>query len=405
MSAQPLTLTVEELNEYVRRSLASDPVLHGIRLRGEISNFKRHATGHWYFSLKDSQSAIACAMFRSATVSVQFSPRDGQQVVLFGNVGLYSKTGSYQFYADGMELDGVGELYLRMEALKSKLNQEGLFDVALKKPLPLLPKGIGIVTSATGAVIHDIARVTWRRDAGMPLYLCPVAVQGNGAAEQIARAIHTLDGMPEVDVLIVGRGGGSIEDLWPFNEEIVARAIANCAKPVVSAIGHETDFTIADFVVDLRAPTPSAAAELTVSHRDALIRDVDTLTVRLRRAGEAYIAQQAATLADIRQRLAEQTPENQLRTIGDRVNGFAQRFGFIVEQTLGNDKHRVDEAIVRLRTASPQATLQRGYALVRQEGATVQGVLQLNADLPFTVMLRDGTIQALATQVREEERS
>ena len=176
MKGQMLTLTVEELNEYVRRSLAGDPMLHSIRLRGEISNFKRHVSGHWYFTLKDTQSAISCAMFRQAAVGVSFSPRDGQQVVLYGSVGLYAKTGSYQFYADGMEPDGVGELYLRMEMLKNKLAQEGLFDASVKKPLPLLPVGVGIVTSGTGAVIHDIARVAWRRNPGMPLYLYPVAV-------------------------------------------------------------------------------------------------------------------------------------------------------------------------------------------------------------------------------------
>ena len=259
-----LTLTVSQLNEYVRRSLASDPMLHGLCLTGELSNFKRHTSGHWYFTLKDEEAAINCAMFRQAAMGVRFRPENGQRVRLFGGVGLYARTGAYQFYADAMEPDGLGELYLRFEALKQKLAAEGLFDPSLKKPLPLLPRGVGIVTSRTGAVVHDIVRVSWRRYPGMPLYLCPVKVQGEGAAAEIAAAIRLLDGFEGAEVIIVGRGGGSMEDLWAFNEEVVARAIARCHTPVVSAVGHETDVTIADFVADVRAPTPSAAAELAV---------------------------------------------------------------------------------------------------------------------------------------------
>ena len=398
-----LTLTVEELNEYVRKSLAGDPILHGLRLRGEISNFKRHISGHWYFTLKDAQSAISCAMFRSAASGVSFAPRDGQQVILRGSVGLYVKTGSYQFYAEGMEPDGVGELYLRMEALKNKLSKEGLFDAALKKPLPLLPRGVGIVTSGTGAVIHDIARVAWRRHPGMPLYLTPVAVQGEGAAEQIAEALGTLDALDAVDVIIVGRGGGSIEDLWAFNEEAVARAIAGCRKPVVSAVGHETDFTIADFVADVRAPTPSAAAELAVPERDALHREADKLMERLRRAAEAGLTERSAALAGLMGRMAEHTPENQLRAATERLRAIPGRLALLAETRLSLKAHRLEAATLRLNTASPMATLNRGYALVRQEGKAVQSVEALLKEKPFTVTLRDGWIEARATSVGKEE--
>lgn len=404
MSAHALTLTVEELNEYVRRTLAGDPMLHGIRLRGEISNFKRHVSGHWYFTLKDMQSAISCAMFRQAASSVGFTPTDGQQVVLYGSVGLYAKTGSYQFYAEGMEPDGVGELYLRMEALKNKLSKEGLFDAALKKPLPLLPKGVGIATSGTGAVIHDIARIAWRRDSGMPLYLYPVAVQGEGAAEQIAFAIKVLDALDNVDVIIIGRGGGSMEDLWPFNEEIVARAIAACKKPVVSAVGHETDFTIADFVADLRAPTPSAAAELVVPEREALLSEIARLQGRMKRAGEAGVAQKGAELSELKERLLEQTPENQLHTISERVRALSGRIILVAESALQTKSHRLGEATLRLSGASPEATLQRGYALVRQNGTMVQSVDDLDQTRQFTVMLRDGHIDAQSVHVQKEER-
>ena len=261
MTNERMTLSVAQLNEYVRRTLASDVMLKNICITGEISNFKRHVSGHWYFTLKDEEAAISCVMFRQAAQTVRFQPENGMSVRLTGSVSLYVKTGSYQFYGERMEQEGLGELYLRFERLKQKLLAEGLFDPSLKKPLPLLPRGIGIVTSSTGAVVHDICTVTWRRNPAMPLYLCPVKVQGEGAAKEIAAAIRRLDRMPEAEVLIVGRGGGSMEDLWPFNEEIVARAIAACQTPVVSAVGHETDFTIADFAADMRAPTPSAAAK------------------------------------------------------------------------------------------------------------------------------------------------
>lgn len=403
MNGKMPTLTVEQLNEYVRRSLASDPMLHGIRLRGEISNFKRHVSGHWYFTLKDAQSAVNCVMFRSAANGVGFAPKDGLQVVLFGSVGLYAKTGSYQFYADGMERDGIGELYLRMEALKSKLSQEGLFDAALKKPLPLLPNGIGIATSGTGAVIHDIARVAWRRDAGMPLYLFPVAVQGEGAAEQIARALKVLDTLDAIDVIIVGRGGGSMEDLWPFNEEIVARAIAACRKPVVSAVGHETDFTIADFVADVRAPTPSAAAELAVPERDALMAEIEKLAGRLKRAAELGISGKTALLAELRKRLAEQTPENQIRGIEERIKALAGTLALLANGKISEKAHRLEAATVRLTASGPAATLQRGYALIRQNGHTVQSVDRLDAAHLFTVTLKDGWIDAKAERIGREE--
>lgn len=403
MHSRMITLSVEELNEYVRRTLASDPMLRGIRLRGEISNLKRHVTGHWYFTLKDSQSAISCAMFRSAVVQVPFVPRDGQQVVLTGNVGLYAKTGSYQFYADAMVQEGLGELYLRMEALKHKLTKEGLFDPSLKKPLPLLPKGIGIVTSATGAVIHDITRVAWRRHLGMPLYLYPVAVQGEGAKEQIAHAIQVLDMLPAVDVLIVGRGGGSMEDLWAFNEELVARAIAACHKPVVSAVGHETDFTIADFVADMRAATPSVAAEIAVPQRDGLEAECRALWERLRRAVNAAIAEKASQLSELRERLAQLSPERRVTSLHDRAQQLLERMHQAAKNGLMAKQHRLEQTALRLESASPNATLRRGYAMVLQQDYLVPTQAMLERQAPFTVVFQDGNVVAKSVPIGEEE--
>jgi len=397
-----LTLTVEELNEYVRKSLAGDPMLRNLFLRGELSNFKRHVSGHLYFTLKDEKSAIQCAMFRTSAMGLRFRPADGMKVILRGSVGLYVKTGSYQFYAEGMEEEGLGEIHLKMEALKKKLQAEGLFDASLKKPLPLLPKGIGIATSKTGAVIHDITRVGWRRHPGIPFYLVPVKVQGEGAAQEIARAVEMLDRLDAVDVIIVARGGGSLEDLWPFNEEVLARAIFACSKPVVSAVGHETDFSISDFAADLRAPTPSAAAELTVPQRDQLLLTVEKLHARTRRACEMALAEQTAVLADLSARVARQTPDKQLGVIVERVQGLKRRITLLARQEMQRKAQRLSELTMRITAASPKATLARGYAIVRQGTKTIGSVKLLQQNDPFTVLLSDGTVEAKALRIQED---
>ena len=398
-----LTLTVEELNEYVRKSLAGDPMLRNLFLRGEISNFKRHISGHLYFTLKDENSAIQCAMFRTSAMGLQFRPADGMKVVLRGSVGLYVKTGSYQFYAEGMEEEGLGDIHLRMEALKKKLQAEGLFDAALKKPLPLLPKGVGIATSKTGAVIHDMTRVGWRRHPGIPFYLVPVSVQGEGAAQEIAAAVEALDRLDAVDVIIVARGGGSLEDLWQFNEEVLARAIFACRKPVVSAVGHETDFTIADFVADLRAPTPSAAAELVVPRRDQLLFEIEKLQSRTRRACEMALSERAARLAELSARVARQTPERQLGVIRERVSGLTQRIALLAKQAVQAKAKTLSELSLRIMAASPKAALARGYAIVRQKKRTVQSAALLNPGDEFTVLLQDGAVDAKTLRVMKEE--
>ena len=290
---QQTALTVSDLNEYVRRSLAGDPMLHGIALRGELSNFKPYASGHWYFSLKDENSRIQCVMFRQYNMALRLRPQDGMRVVLRGSVGLYVSSGSYQFYAEHMQEDGVGELFLRFNALKEKLLKEGLFDPMRKRPLPLLPRAVGIVTSASGAVLHDIKTVSGRRFPGLPLILRPAQVQGEGAAEDLARGLQEIAALPQVDVVIIGRGGGSMEDLWAFNEEILVRAVAACGKPVISAVGHETDTTLCDFAADMRAPTPSAAAELAVPDRAELLSRLVSLQGAMDQAARAQLMMKA----------------------------------------------------------------------------------------------------------------
>ena len=400
-----ISLSVSQLNEYVRKTLASDPMLRGLCLRGEISNLKRHISGHWYFTLKDEEAAVNCAMFRQAAQTVRFQPENGQQVRLFGSVGLYAKTGSYQFYADAMERDGLGELYLRFEALKERLASEGLFDPSIKKPLPLLPRGVGIVTSKTGAVVHDIARVAWRRNPGMQLYLCPVKVQGEGAADEIARAIRLLDTFSGADVIIAGRGGGSMEDLWAFNEEAVARAIAQCRTPVISAVGHETDFTIADFAADLRAPTPSAAAELAVPDKAALADAVSALEARMSRALESAFSAKRLRLNEMRRRLGENSPAQRGERMLASVAAAAARIDSLMESQLARRMHGIERMALRVKTSGPMDTLRRGYAVVTKNGRAVKSVDELSTGDALQVLMTGGSAQAAVTDIRKGEDS
>ncbi|MEG0639946.1 MAG: exodeoxyribonuclease VII large subunit [Clostridia bacterium] len=399
-----LTLNVSQLNEYVRKSLASDPMLRNLCLKGELSNLKQQASGHWYFTLKDADAAINCAMFRQAACTVRFKPQNGQQVRLFGSVGLYAKTGSYQFYADAMEPDGLGDLYLQFEALKARLNAEGLFDAALKKPLPLLPRGIGIVTSKTGAVVHDITRVAWRRNPGISLYLCPVKVQGDGAAEEIIQAIHLLDALDGVDVIIVGRGGGSMEDLWAFNEEGVARAISACQTPVISAVGHETDFTIADFVSDLRAPTPSAAAELAVVALGELKGAVSVLEDQISRNFDAAWSRKWMRLAQLQQRLSNLSPEQQSIRALAKIQTLTAQIEARMEERVQSKTHALENAWLRLKTTGPMHTIERGYAVVTNKlGKVIKSVDSLKQGDALCVRLSDGRAGVTVTELKKGE--
>lgn len=271
------TLSVSQLNEYVRRQLAGDPMLRSVRVEGEISGFKHHVSGHKYFTLKDDKARVQCVMFRQNALSLDFSPKEGMKVVATGSASLFVRDGAYQLYVESMREAGAGDLYREFERRKKKLADEGLFDPALKRPLPAFPRAIGVVTAPGGAAFWDIVRVCQARNPHVGIVLSPCAVQGDGAAEDIARAIARLNARSGVDVLLVGRGGGSIEDLWAFNEEVVARAIRASAIPVISCVGHEIDFTIADFAADARAATPSNAAELAVPVYAELVRAVDAL--------------------------------------------------------------------------------------------------------------------------------
>ncbi len=393
------TLTVTELNEYVRRSLAGDPILKDVSLRGEISGFKKAASGHLYFTLKDEQSRVNCALFRQNAMRLSFEPRDGLRVVLRGSAGLYAAAGSYQFYAEDMRQDGIGEMYLKFEELKNKLMREGLFDPARKKPLPLLPRAVGVVTSRAGAVLHDIETVAKRRYPGMQLVLCPARVQGEGAAADIAGGVLRLSQSGLVDVVIVGRGGGSMEDLWAFNEEIVVRAIAACPVPVISAVGHETDVTLADFAADVRAATPSAAAELAVPEYDALVKLLGERAARLARAFSGAVMAGRAAVQTLDKRLTALHPINHLRLSRARLEAAGARLTALTGKSLASLRARLEASVARADALGPRQALGRGYAIVTSDGKAVASVREIGRRP--TLILRDGRAVVTVQSIKE----
>ncbi len=397
----PWTLTVSELNDYVRRALASDPSLRFLSLRGEVSDFKSYSSGHWYFSLKDETCVIQCVCFRQYNMRLNFRPENGMKVVLTGAVGLYAERGSYQFYAESITRDGVGELYLKLEALKNKLMKEGLFDVTKKRPLPLLPRAIGVVTSRSGAVIHDIATVTRRRFPAMQLILRPAQVQGEGAAEDIAQGIAELSALPQVDVIIVGRGGGSLEDLWAFNEEIVVRAIAACPVPVVSAVGHEVDVTLSDLAADVRAATPSVAAEVCVPEKDALLLSIRKQVDAMSRAGKNALLARQSRLVQCEKRLAAQHPSVRLQAIRARSDLLRQRLHMAMDRHRTALQARLNLLTDKLNALGPRQALNRGYSILLSGKTAVTSVEMAKENM--TLLLRDGRMAVHATDIRKED--
>ena len=395
-----MTVTVTQLNEYVKSLLGVDPLLRGLSLRGEISNFKRHSSGHLYFSLKDAQSVIRCVMFRQNAFSLRFAPRDGMQVVLRGYVSVYTRDGQYQFYCEGMQADGVGALYQQFERNKARFAEEGLFDEAHKKPLPLLSKRIGVVTSPTGAVIRDIIRVSHRRNPSVDILLYPCKVQGEGAAESICAGIRALNAQ-DVDVIIVGRGGGSLEDLWAFNEESVVRAVYASRIPIISAVGHETDFALSDFAADVRASTPSNAAELAVLDvRDAM-QHVDSLASALHAAALHQVEIKEKQLAALRERAALRNAhllfDRQLAALDEKRRQLDQ----CALSAVNLRSTELAHLTARLRALDPEQVLRRGYALARIAGETVTRIGQAKEGDALTVRVSDGRIHATVTRTEE----
>ena len=392
--AGKLTLTVSQLNEYIQRVLQLDPMLHGVELRGEISNLKFHQTGTLFFTLKDEQSAIACVMYASDVAQLQAAPFEGMRAVVSGSVGLYVKGGQMQFYASSLRPEGVGVLYERLLLLKTRLAQEGLFDRARKRPLPLYPDTIGVVTSPTGAVIHDIMQVALRRNPGARILLCPVRVQGVGAADEVVQAIELLEKIESVSVIVVARGGGSMEDLWTFNEESVVRAVAACEKPVVSAVGHVTDVTLCDLAADFRAPTPSAAAECVVPLQSEMVAQLESLRAALDEAVHLQLEHRAASLALLRARLDAWRPGARLAQEEERLSRLRAQLRQTMAHIMDACAAQLDQRRRELELTSPYRVLARGYALVSKAGKPVGSAAKLRAGDVVSLRFADGTVRA-----------
>ena len=398
-----LTLTVSQLNEYLKRTLQLDPMLRRLEIRGEISNLKFHQTGSVFFTLKDEQAAISCVMYASDAENLSVMPFDGMRVVASGSVSLYVKGGQLQLYVNRLRAEGVGVLYERLLALKAKLSQEGLFLPERKKPLPSYPDTVGVVSSPTGAVIHDIMNVSLRRDPEARILLCPSRVQGMGAAEEIADAIHILDRMDSVSVIIVARGGGSMEDLWAFNEEVVVRAVAACRKPVVSAVGHETDVTLCDLAADLRAPTPSAAAECVVPVRADTQERIRAARAALAAAAQAQIDGRQHALALLKAQLAGQKPSVRIAAKQEQLLRHRQELRTLMHAALLRSDQGLSSRRRELELLSPYRVLSRGYAIVQRDKVPVRSAHDLSPMDLITVRFADGSVKARIETSSQEE--
>ena len=392
MKIEPIS--VSDLNKYIKDRVAADEYLNNVFVKGEISNFKHHYTGHMYFTLKDDKSLIKCIMFKSYTATLNFTPKDGMKVNVFGTVSVFERDGVYQIYCKAMQEDGVGDLYAAYNALKEKLEKEGLFDETHKKKIPLMPKVIGVLTSQTGSVIRDIINVSTRRNKNVYIRLFPVPVQGEGAGDKIARAIKIMNDKKLADVLILARGGGSLEDLWPFNEEGVARAIYDSEIPIISAVGHETDFSISDFVSDLRAPTPSAAAELAVA-------DVEDLKDRIKLYEKRYRTLLSRKLDLMKMRyekcMKSKAFTDPKRKIQDEYLKLEDLLGKIentISDKVNKSKMRYVELISKLDALSPLKTLKRGYCISEIDGKVIKSAHDLKENMEIDLKYLDGTKKA-----------
>ncbi len=392
--------SVTQINRYVKSLLAQDGILSGIWICGEISNYKEHSSGLRYFTIKDAGGAIAAVMFVSDAAGLKFVPREGQQVEVQGSVSLYEKTGQYQFYVKKMEPQGRGALYQAFEELKEKLWERGLFDMEVKKPIPAYPRKVGLVTSPTGAAVRDMVQVAKRRHPGVQLILCPCLVQGDGAAASIARGIARLDREPEVDVIIVGRGGGSIEDLWAFNEEAVAMAVYQAETPIISAVGHETDVTIADFVADLRAATPSAAAELAVPEVVKVMRDIEQMRGRMDRARDQKMLWVRRQLQALQGRLRVQHPELKLKEWRQQVDLNREELGRRMRDFLQNQRQRLHTQQLKIELLNPWEQLKKGYALVTDSiGHPISTVQERRQGEGLQVFMKDGRLEVTVEDI------
>ena len=391
---KPEPISVSQLNKYIKNKVDQDEYLNNVLIKGEISNFKHHYTGHMYFTLKDNNSLIKCIMFKSYTPHLNFVPKDGMSVIVLGTVSVFERDGVYQIYCKAMQQEGIGDLYKEYEKLKAKLNEEGLFAESHKKKIPLYSKRIGVLTSETGSVIRDIINVSTRRNPNVYIKLLPVPVQGEGASKKIADAINLMNERNLADIIIVARGGGSLEDLWPFNEEIVARAIYNSELPVISAVGHETDFSISDFVADLRAPTPSAAAELAVPDIDELKIKLNSYNNRYKVALKKQLEYKRLKYEKCMTRRVFKEPLQRINEsylhVDTQTKNIENKFKLKIMQK----RSEFQNVVEKIDALSPLKTLSRGYSIMEKNGKIVKSKKELNIGDEVNIKLYEGTTKA-----------
>lgn len=396
-------ITVTELSNYIKNLLDGDANLSTVLVRGELSNYKMHSSGHHYFSLKDDGAVISAVMFQSSASKLRFTPKDGMKVVLFGKVSSFPKSGQYQIYVNDMQPEGIGALYAAFEELKKKLYQEGVFDKSLKKPIPKYPNTIALITSPTGAAVRDMIRILNSRFPMSSVLVCPVKVQGEGAAVDIAEMIGYVDRFKLADVIITGRGGGSIEDLWAFNEEVVARAIYRCETPVISAVGHEPDVTISDYVADVRASTPSNAAELAVYDSVELKASLSSAYTRIIHALKSSIDRKRQKLLILSGKRVLSSPQQYTNDRRMYLSLLEQRLEKSITGICNIKRQRFVKAAATLDAISPLKVIGRGYSMVTDKGKVVRSVaaVQIGANLDIT--LTDGSLECKVTDIKEKE--
>lgn len=394
MKYEEMAITVTELNRYIKDKFADDEYLSELLIKGEISNFKNHYTGHMYFTLKDENSLIKCIMFKTYAQKLNFMPKDGMKVFVLGGVSVFERDGVYQIYVKAMQEDGVGTLYKQYEELKRKLEMQGYFDQSHKQKIPQMPETIGVLTSQTGSVIRDIINVSTRRNPNVHIRLLPVPVQGPDAAPKIADGIRYMNENKLADVLILARGGGSLEDLWPFNEEIVAHAIYNSEIPIISAVGHETDFTISDFTADLRAPTPSAAAELAVPDMFEVKQKINNYQNRLRLALTKKLEVVKLRYEKCMSSRVFKEPTRFVQDNYIKIDNYIKRMDTSIHNKVQKEKQKYVELVAKLDALSPLKTLSRGYSIVEHDNKIAKSVKDLASGDEVKILLTDGIKEA-----------
>lgn len=395
-------LDISEANSYIKRILTNDPILYNLRVKGEISNFKVHSSGNVYLSLKDEKSKLNCIIFKS-NYDKSLNLDNGVKIIATGYISVYERDGAYQLYINEVEIEGIGNLYIEFNKLKEKLKNEGLFDSKYKKQIPKIPRSIGVVTSPTGAVIRDIINVTKRRFPKVDIKLYPVNVQGDKSAEDICSGIEFFNRMENVDTIIIGRGGGSLEELWSFNEEIVAREIFKSKIPIISAVGHETDFTICDFVSDMRAPTPSAAAEIATPDLSEIYYKLDNIKNRMNRSLNNQVILDNEKLNNTFDKINNHMKNYIIRDKVIQLDQIYDKINFRLEQNLETSKEKLSKKAALLHNLSPLATISRGYSIVEKKGHVINSIEEVNVNDEINITLKDGDLDCIINKINSKE--